>query len=91
MAKARDFIECCNGSTVLSLCESGIGSNPISMTMTPAFAGSSPASPAKYGELVELADTLDLGSSAAKHKGSSPLLPTKGLLPLDGKLTLLSL
>ena len=29
-----------------------------------------------YGELVELADTLDLGSSAAKHKGSSPLLPT---------------
>ena len=23
-----------------------------------------------------MADTLDLGSSAAKHKGSSPLLPT---------------
>ena len=28
------------------------------------------------GELVELADTLDLGSSASQHKGSSPLLPT---------------
>ncbi len=34
------------------------------------------ANPTHYGELVELADTLDLGSSAAKHKGSSPLLPT---------------
>ena len=48
VGKARDFIECCNGSTVLSLCESGIGSNPISMTMTPAFVGSSPTSPARF-------------------------------------------
>ena len=40
-----------------------------------------------YGELVELADTLDLGSSAAKHKGSSPLLPTT---PSTMTLSLLS-
>ena len=28
------------------------------------------------GELAELADALDLGSSAARRKGSSPLFPT---------------
>ena len=31
---------------------------------------------AKYGELAELVDALDLGSSAARRKGSSPLFPT---------------
>ena len=29
-----------------------------------------------YGELAELVDALDLGSSAARRKGSSPLFPT---------------
>ena len=30
----------------------------------------------QYGELAELVDALDLGSSAARRKGSSPLFPT---------------
>ena len=31
----------------------------------------------EYADVVELADTLDLGSSAAKHAGSSPVIRTK--------------
>ena len=30
----------------------------------------------QHGELAELVDALDLGSSAARRKGSSPLFPT---------------
>ena len=33
----------------------------------------------QYGELAELVDALDLGSSAARRKGSSPLFPTRFL------------
>ena len=32
-----------------------------------------------YGELAELVDALDLGSSTARRKGSSPLFPTRFL------------
>ena len=32
------------------------------------------------GPVVELVDTLDLGSSAVRCEGSSPFRPTKGLI-----------
>ena len=38
------------------------------------------------GELAELADALDLGSSIERCKGSSPLFPTKGEKQLDSYL-----
>jgi hypothetical protein len=34
-----------------------------------------PAEPEFPGDVVELADTLDLGSSAARRAGSSPVIP----------------
>ncbi len=46
--------------------------------LVPQIEGSSPSSPAKhYGPVAELADALDLGSSAARRGGSTPSWPTK--------------
>ena len=69
VGKARDFVECCKGSTVLSLCESGIGSNPVSTTMTPAFVGSSPTSPAYIAPLCNRYSTAPF---QGVNPGSSP-------------------
>ena len=53
-------------------------------TLTPAFAGSNPAAPAIFlclenvasADVAELADALDLGSSAERREGSSPFIRT---------------
>ena len=42
--------------------------------------GSNPTSSAKNASVVELVDTLDLGSSANRFEGSSPSLGTRRLL-----------
>lgn len=64
----------CNRTSSILLCEvSSVGRAPALQAGCRRFE---PVTSHHYGELVELADTLDSGSSAAKHKGSSPLLPT---------------
>ncbi len=39
----------------------------------------------EYADVVELADTLDLGSSAARHAGSSPVIRTIAIAAGDTK------
>lgn len=46
------------------------------LTVNQLVVGSIPTSPA-YAQMVELADTLDLGSSTARFGGSSPSLGTQ--------------
>lgn len=49
------------------------------LTVNQIVVGSIPTSPA-YAQMVELADTPDLGSGTARFGGSSPSLGTHGII-----------